>query len=98
MKLITWPLAVVVVALVAGVVVLGVLDKDTAAYLGLAVTILVGLGVIHGQAEIKSATNGNLSRLTSLLETMMVQLQQSSPMPAEPPPPNGGDEPHVSGG
>lgn len=96
MKLITWPLAVVVVALVAGVVILGVLDKDTAAYLGLAVTILVGLGVIHGQGEIKSATNGNLSRLTSLLETMMVQLRQLPPLPPEPP--TNGDDTTVSGG
>lgn len=97
MKLITWPLAVVITVLIAGVVVLGVMDKDTAAYLGLAVTILVGLGVIHGQAKIESATNGNLSRLTGLLEAMMVQLRQLPPIPPEPTP-NGADDTHTPQG
>jgi hypothetical protein len=66
-------------------VVLGVQDKETAAYLGLAVAILVGLGVIHNQGKIESATNGNQSRLIGLMEAMMVQLRQLPPIPPEPP-------------
>lgn len=98
MKLITWPIAIVIVALVGGLVVLAVLDVDTGLYLALAVAILVGLGIIHSQGEIKSGTNGNMSRLISLVETMASQLRQLPPLPPLPPePPPNGEEHHPSG-
>lgn len=90
MKLITWPIAVVIVTLIGGLVVLAVLGVETAAYLGLTLAILVGLGIIHNQGEIKNATNGNTARLIGLLE-MMVQLRQSAPLPPPEPPINGED-------
>lgn len=80
----TWKAVVLVTTVVAGVVVLALFEKDTTAYIGLAIAILLGVGVIHQQGEIKNATNGIQERLLKLMESMTERLAAQQP-PALPP-------------
>ena len=88
MKLL-WQHVVVIGLIVAGVVVLAVIQPEqVTAFVGLAVAILIGIGLIQ-QGEIKNATNGSTSRLISLMELMANHLAQSPPPT---PPPSASDE------
>jgi hypothetical protein len=85
----TWQHVAVIGLVVTGVIVLAALGRDTTAFIGLAIAILLGVGLVQ-QGEIKNATNGNTSRLVSLMETMANHLAKAAP-PSEPPPPPAGD-------
>lgn len=81
MKL-TWPHVAVVGIFVVGITVLGITGRDTAPLIALGSAVLIGaglVGVVHQQGEIKASTNGNTSRLVSLLEAMSRQLAQMQP-------------------
>lgn len=80
MKL-TWQHVTVIGFMVIGVVTLAILDRDPTAFIGLAIAILVGVGLIQ-QGEIKNAANGTSSRMLSLMETMTQHL--ANPTPASP--------------
>lgn len=77
----SWKHVVLVGIVVGGVVTLALFEKDTTAYIGLAIAILLGVGVIHQQGEIKNATNGIQSRMLSLMETMADRLATQQPPP-----------------
>jgi len=74
----SWQHVTVVGLVVAGVIVLAVLGRDTSAFIGLAVAILLGVGLVQ-QGEIKNAANGNTSRLVSLMEIMTNHLANAGP-------------------
>lgn len=77
MKL-SWQHVAVIALIVAGVVTLAAFGLDTTAFIGLAIAILLGVGLIQ-QGEIKNAANGSTSRIVSLMETMATHLAQVRP-------------------
>lgn len=85
MKL-SWQHVVVIGFVVIGMVTLAILDRDPTAFIGLAIAILVGVGLIQ-QGEIKNAANGTSSRMLSLMESMTQALAKATPPqpPAGPP-------------
>ena len=75
-----WPHVVIVIIVVAGMVTLAALGRDTTAFIGLAIAILLGAGLVQ-QGEIKNAANGTSARMVALMETMTKMLAQTTPMP-----------------
>lgn len=76
----TWPHVAVIGMILAGVVTLGAMGRDATALIGLALALLIGLGLVAGQQQgIKDATNGNMARLVSLVEAMAKQLREMPP-------------------
>lgn len=85
MKNITWPQVAVVGIIVAGVVTLAVLGRDSTALYALGGLILAGIGLIAGnQQGVKDNTNGNMTRLLAMVEKMADQLAIAPP--PQPPP------------
>jgi len=86
MKNLTWQQVVVIIGVavpvVAGVVLLGLAGRDTAALIGLGALIFGGLGLVIGQnAALKDQGNGNTTRLLDMVE------QQGKLLAAMRPPP-----------
>jgi hypothetical protein len=80
MKQVPWSTAAVIVAVVAGVVVLGSLGRDTAALVGLAGLILAGIGLLAGQtAAVKEQTNGNITKMLDMVHGMAQLLATMQP-------------------
>lgn len=86
MRPVPWSVVAVVGIIVAGICVLMLADKDTAAMLGIGMLILAGLGfsVSQGQ-QIQQNTNGTQARMLSILEGLANKLAESTP-------PDHGDE------
>lgn len=73
-----WPVTIVVVAVIAGVVGLSIMDKDVSALVAFAITALGGL--IYGKLEhVKELANGNMSRLMDQVERMSNKLAEMQP-------------------
>jgi hypothetical protein len=79
-KNITWPQVAVIFIVVAGVVTLAALGRDTTVLVALGGLVLTGIGLIAGsQQGIKDNTNGNMTRLLSMVESMANQLALAPP-------------------
>ena len=76
--------------IVGGVVLLAAFDKETTGLFGLAVGILLPLG-LYQQGEIKNAANGTTAQLVSMVRMTSEHLQQlaSQILAALPPAPPG---------
>lgn len=82
MKPLPWSTALVVVAIVAGVVLLSVTDHDSAALVGLAGLILAGIGVVGGVLTgVRDNTNGNVTRLINTLEGLAHRMGDAPAIP-----------------
>lgn len=74
----SWPLAAVVVAIVAGVVVLAALGKDTTALVTL---VTAGISaVLYGRVEqVRHQVNGNSARQLDMIEQALQTLAVTDP-------------------
>ena len=80
MKL-SWPHVAVIGIIVAGVVALAALGRDTSALIALGTLLLAGIGLIAGsQLGIRDQTNGNTTRMLSILEAQGQLLAQMQPL------------------
>ena len=78
-----WPATLVITAVITGLVVLSLMDKDTqslATFAGVALAALIYERV----GAVKSLVNGNVSKLVSLLEKQGDQLANSTPLDGKP--------------
>jgi hypothetical protein len=81
----SWQHVVVIALVLAGVVTLAALGRDTTALTGLGVMLLVGLGLMAGQQQqIKEQTNGTQTKLLQMVEEL-AKRQMSEPRPTDPP-------------
>ena len=97
MKL-TWPHVAIITVIVAGVVALAVVGRDTSALIALGTLLLAGIGLIAGQqSSLRDQNNGNMSKVLSTLEGQGQLLAQMQPPPpvavAVEQPPVEGDRP-----
>lgn len=91
MKL-TWPHVAVIGLVLGAVVTLAALGRDTSALIGLGTLLFAGIGVVAaGMVGIKDQTNGNTSKLLTMVERMSEMLAQMRP-PAPPPSEQSPDE------
>ena len=67
-----WPITVIGVAVVAGITILSLADKDVTALAGFGIAVLGGL--LYGKIEqIKEIANGNTSRQHAMIEDLIRQ-------------------------
>lgn len=90
MKVTGWQLVVIIGLVLAAIVTLSALGQDTAALIGLGTLLFAGLGLIAGQQNaIKDQTNGNTTKLLSMVEQLAHRLADATPpAPLDPPPPH----------
>lgn len=75
-----WPITVIGIAVVCGIVALTLADKDVTALAGFGLAVLGGL--VYGKLDqVKDLANGNIARLHSMVETLTQQLAESNPVP-----------------
>jgi hypothetical protein len=94
----TWPHVAIITVIVAGVVALAVVGRDTSALIALGTLLLAGIGLIAGQqSSLRDQNNGNMSKVLSTLEGQGQLLAQMQPPPpvavAVEQPPVEGDRP-----
>jgi len=96
----SWPHVAVIGVIVAGVVALAALGRDTSALIALGTLLLAGIGLIAGQQfGIRDQTNGNMSTVLSMLESqgkLLAQMQPAAPIaPTAEQPVEGGRPPDM---
>lgn len=97
-KRVTWPQAAIVVAVIAGVVVLSILGRDLTSVIALGIAIFGAVGLGAGQMQgIKDQVNGNLTRLLDMMEKH-VQMLAAAHVPPSALPPATPDQPAAPAG
>lgn len=73
-----WPVTIVAVAVIAGIVVLAMMDKDVSSLVTFALAALGGL--IYGKVDqVKEMANGQMSRFHDTVDKLTEQLAKSVP-------------------